>query len=54
VQFFGAFTRIKVETAGTRVQADLPTGPGAALPSPGDTVHLHWNDGAVHALGSVA
>jgi putative spermidine/putrescine transport system ATP-binding protein len=54
VQFFGAFTRIKVETAGTRVQADLPLAPGAAMPATGDTVHLHWNDGAVHALAARA
>jgi putative spermidine/putrescine transport system ATP-binding protein len=50
VQFFGAFTRIKVETAGARVQADLPTANGSATPMPGETVHLHWNHSAVHAL----
>jgi putative spermidine/putrescine transport system ATP-binding protein len=54
VQFFGAFTRIKVETAGTRVQADLPLAPGAVMPEPGQTVHLHWNNGAVHALSAAA
>jgi putative spermidine/putrescine transport system ATP-binding protein len=34
VQYFGAFTRIKVG------------------PSGGDRVHLHWDRGAVHALGA--
>jgi putative spermidine/putrescine transport system ATP-binding protein len=50
VQYFGAFTRVKVETHGTRVQADLPSGRGLAVPEAGQTVHLHWDAGAVHAL----
>ena len=54
VQFFGAFARIRVDAAGARLQADLPVAPGAALPSTGDRVHLHWNDGAVHALAASA
>jgi len=54
VQFFGAFARIRVDAAGARLQADLPVAPGAALPSTGDSVHLHWNDGAVHALAASA
>jgi putative spermidine/putrescine transport system ATP-binding protein len=51
VQYFGAFTRVKVETAGARVQADLPSGRGLAVPETGQAVHLHWDAGAVHALG---
>jgi putative spermidine/putrescine transport system ATP-binding protein len=54
VQYFGAFTRVKVDAAGARVQADLPAGRGSAPPEPGATVHLHWDDGAVHALAGAA
>jgi len=60
VQFFGAFTRLKVELGGggggggasasTRVQADLPAARGTAVPGSGQTVHLHWDAGAVHPL----
>jgi putative spermidine/putrescine transport system ATP-binding protein len=50
VQYFGAFTRLKVEVAGARLQTDLPTGRGSAAPAAGQTVHLHWDEGAVHAL----
>jgi putative spermidine/putrescine transport system ATP-binding protein len=49
VQFFGAFTRIKVEAAGARVQADLPSAIGHTPPAPGEHVHLHWDGSAVHA-----
>lgn len=52
VQYFGAFTRLKVDVGGALLQADLPTQPGATLPGVGDDVHLHWDDGAVHALGA--
>ncbi|MDP3082116.1 MAG: ABC transporter ATP-binding protein [Rubrivivax sp.] len=50
LQYFGAFTRVAVDTQGQRLQADLPAGPGATLPAPGQTVHLHWDVRAVHAL----
>jgi putative spermidine/putrescine transport system ATP-binding protein len=49
-QYFGAFTRVKVHAAGALLQADLPDGPGTAAPAVGDTVHLHWDARAVHAL----
>jgi len=52
VQYFGAFTRIKVDAAGTLLQADLPGAAAAPLPAVGDAVHLHWDGGAVHALAS--
>jgi putative spermidine/putrescine transport system ATP-binding protein len=52
VQYFGAFTRIKVESAGVLLQADLPLAAGAAGPVSGEQVHLHWDRGAVHALES--
>ncbi|WP_343051211.1 ABC transporter ATP-binding protein [Pseudaquabacterium terrae] len=48
VQYFGAFTRVRVNAAGVGLQADLP--PGAAVPEVGATVHLHWDASAVHAL----
>ena len=50
VQYFGAFTRLKVEAGGALLQADLPTGPGAPAHEAGQTVHLHWDGSAVHAL----
>jgi putative spermidine/putrescine transport system ATP-binding protein len=52
VQYFGAFTRIKVEAAGVLLQADLPLAAGAVGPADGDRVHLHWDRSAVHALGA--
>ena len=50
VQYFGAFTRLKVDVGGALLQADLPTGPGSTGPEPGAAVHLHWDERAVHAL----
>ena len=52
VQYFGAFTRIKVDAAGVLLQADLPLAAGAVGPAGGERVHLHWDRGAVHALGA--
>jgi putative spermidine/putrescine transport system ATP-binding protein len=54
VQYFGAFTRLKVDAGGVMLQADLPQTAGAALPEPGQTVHLHWDAGAVHRLAAGA
>jgi putative spermidine/putrescine transport system ATP-binding protein len=51
-QYFGAFTRLKVVAGGTLLQADLPSRPDVAPPAPGETVHLHWDEGAVHALAT--
>jgi putative spermidine/putrescine transport system ATP-binding protein len=50
VQYFGAFTRLKVDAAGAQLQADLPEAPGTQWPAPGEPVHLHWDARAVHAL----
>ena len=51
-QFFGAFTRLRVDVGGgTHLQADLPAAPGLAWPEPGQHVHLHWDEPAVHPLG---
>ena len=50
-QYFGAFTRVKVDVGGALLQADLPAGPGARPPDTGRAVHLHWDAQAVHALG---
>jgi putative spermidine/putrescine transport system ATP-binding protein len=55
VQYFGAFTRVKVAAtglAGLHLQADLP--PGAAAVEPGANTHLHWDAAAVHALAPAA
>jgi putative spermidine/putrescine transport system ATP-binding protein len=46
VQYFGAFTRVKVDVGGALLQADL----AGAAPEAGSTVHLHWDAQAVHAL----
>jgi putative spermidine/putrescine transport system ATP-binding protein len=50
VQYFGAFTRVKVDTGGALLQADLPADPGTSAPEAGSLVHLHWDARAVHAL----
>jgi putative spermidine/putrescine transport system ATP-binding protein len=50
VQFFGAFTRIRVDVGGAMLQADLASGPDLSVPEVGRTVHLHWDARAVHAL----
>jgi putative spermidine/putrescine transport system ATP-binding protein len=55
VQYFGAFTRVKVAAAGLaglHLQADLP--PGTTTVEPGATTHLHWDAAAVHALAPAA
>ena len=49
-QYFGAFTRLKVDAGGTLLQADLATGPGGAPVEAGHAVHLHWDERAVHPL----
>jgi putative spermidine/putrescine transport system ATP-binding protein len=54
VQYFGAFTRIKVDAAGALLQADVPDESGAARPERGAAVHLHWDERAVHALAGEA
>jgi len=51
VQYFGAFTRVRVECLGNvPIQVDLPAHGDARAPEPGQRVHLHWDDRAVHAL----
>jgi putative spermidine/putrescine transport system ATP-binding protein len=50
VQFFGAFTRVKVDAGGALLQADLPTAPDVESPEAGRGVHLHWDARAVHSL----
>jgi putative spermidine/putrescine transport system ATP-binding protein len=54
VQYFGAFTRVKVDASGVLLQADLPDADGANSPQPGEPVHLHWDQRAVHALAEAA
>jgi putative spermidine/putrescine transport system ATP-binding protein len=50
VQYFGAFTRVKVMAAGAALQADLPAALGFTPPQTGQLVHLHWDARAVHGL----
>ncbi|CAG1015213.1 sulfate transport system ATP-binding protein [Burkholderiaceae bacterium] len=54
VQYFGAFTRVRVECNGAgpavQLQADLPEGAGSPAPLTGERVHLHWDEHAVHRL----
>ncbi len=50
VQYFGAFTRLRVDVGGTALQADLPDVPGSAPPATGQPAHLHWDAQAVHPL----
>jgi putative spermidine/putrescine transport system ATP-binding protein len=50
VQYFGAFTRVRVDAGGALLQADLPESAGARPPEAGRTVHLHWDERTVHAL----
>jgi putative spermidine/putrescine transport system ATP-binding protein len=54
VQYFGAFTRIKVDAEGVLLQADLPGERGLRQPEAGEAVHLHWDTAAVHALDAGA
>jgi putative spermidine/putrescine transport system ATP-binding protein len=49
-QYFGSFTRVKVRAGDALLQADLPDDADRPAPAVGDTVHLHWDTRAVHAL----
>jgi putative spermidine/putrescine transport system ATP-binding protein len=51
VQYFGAFTRVRVECMETvQIQVDLPTHGDVRAPETGTRVHLHWDARAVHVL----
>lgn len=58
VQYFGAFTRVRIACNGggpaVQLQADLPEGTSAPRPQAGAQVHLHWDDQAVHRLAGAA
>jgi putative spermidine/putrescine transport system ATP-binding protein len=49
-QYFGSFSRVRVDWSGEAVAVDLNPEANPLLPSAGDTVHLHWQADAVHAL----
>lgn len=51
-QYFGAFSRLRVDWRGETVTVDLS--PQAVPPAPGDMVHLHWDADAVHVLEATA
>jgi len=50
VQYFGAFTRLRVQVQAVQLQVDLQSQDGALPPEAGRMVHLHWDDGAVTEL----
>jgi putative spermidine/putrescine transport system ATP-binding protein len=50
VQYFGSFTRLRVNLGDAHLQVDLPA--GSRAPVAGQPVHLHWDEGALHALRS--
>ena len=50
VQYFGSFTRLRVNLGDAQLQADLPA--GTAPPATGEQVDLHWDDRALHPLRS--
>jgi putative spermidine/putrescine transport system ATP-binding protein len=53
-QYFGSFSRVRVDWGGEAVSVDLNPELHPVLPTPGDTVHLHWKADAVHPLQGVA
>ena len=53
-QYFGSFSRVRVDWGGEAVSVDLNPELHPDLPMPGDTVHLHWQADAVHPLQGVA
>jgi len=48
-QYFGAFYRVRADVGATLLSVDLSPAE-AARARPGQPVHLHWNDDAVHGL----
>ncbi|MES2888557.1 MAG: ABC transporter ATP-binding protein [Pseudomonadota bacterium] len=53
-QYFGSFSRVRVDWGGEAISVDLNPEQHPELPTPGDTVHLHWQADAVHPLQGVA
>ena len=53
-QYFGSFSRVRVDWAGEPVAVDLNPQLVPDLPQAGQTVHLHWDADAVHALQGAA
>ncbi|MBU7573620.1 MAG: ABC transporter ATP-binding protein [Hydrogenophaga sp.] len=49
-QYFGSFSRVRVDWGGEAISVDLNPELHPELPVPGDTVHLHWQADAVHPL----
>ena len=49
-QYFGSFSRVRVDWAGEPISVDLNPELHPVLPTPGDTVYLHWQSDAVHPL----
>jgi putative spermidine/putrescine transport system ATP-binding protein len=53
VQYFGAFTRLKVDVGAALLQVDLADA-GGASPAAGQVVGLQWDASAVHRLDAAA
>ena len=52
-QYFGAFTRLAVDCGDATLSVDRPNESGAT-PAPGETVFLHWQADAIHAIAGAA
>jgi putative spermidine/putrescine transport system ATP-binding protein len=52
-QFFGAFSRLRVDVGGALLQVDIGDR-SQPVPAPGAEVHLHWDFRAVHPLAEPA
>ena len=50
IQYFGAFSRVRVGIEDSFLTADIPAQNTTALPNVGDRIGLNWDDSAVHAL----
>jgi putative spermidine/putrescine transport system ATP-binding protein len=53
VQYFGAFYRVRCEAQSVELVIDQAAH-GGAVPQVGQTVHLHWDAGAIHPLHDAA
>jgi putative spermidine/putrescine transport system ATP-binding protein len=50
IQYFGSFSRVRVGVGDIFLTADIAAHNAVPLPHVGESVGLHWDDSAVHAL----
>ena len=50
MQYFGAYSRLRIQCDGTRLSVDLPNDSVNGSFAPGATVHLHWQADAIHVI----